>query len=203
MCKKCNADITALKAVETTIRNCNKCSLRQTATQPVVGRGSRYANVLFVGEAPGKNEDIKGIPFVGTAGKILDMLIADTTLSSESYYITNVVCCRPPDNRVPTDEEQAICSLFLKQTIYYIKPRIIVPLGATATTSILDIYNIDHSRIIMRNAHGVLQYMHDGYTTILPMYHPAALLYDKSLLKIAEQDFQLLQQLWDGLSTGV
>ena len=203
-CKKCTANAAKLTALETTVRSCDKCPLRQTATQPVAGRGSGYAKVLFVGEAPGRNEDIKGTPFIGAAGQILNMLIADTTLTSKSYYITNVVCCRPPANRVPTEEEQAACIPYLKQTVQYIKPKIIVPLGATATASIFGIYNIDHnSRVTMKTTHGILQYTANNYITILPMYHPAALLYDKSLLSVAECDFQLLQQLWAGVSTGV
>ncbi|MEI9966481.1 MAG: uracil-DNA glycosylase [Candidatus Moraniibacteriota bacterium] len=105
------------------------CALKDTATQPVPGDGNPDADILFIGEAPGKNEDLQGKPFVGAAGKFLNEMLASTGLKREDVYITNVVKYRPPDNRDPLPEEVAACETWLHEQIKVIEPKVIVTLG--------------------------------------------------------------------------
>ncbi|MEW6070134.1 MAG: uracil-DNA glycosylase, partial [Candidatus Thermoplasmatota archaeon] len=106
------------------IIKCNKCRLSKTRTKAVVGEGSKNAELLFVGEAPGRNEDLEGRPFVGSAGKFLNQLINQLELERKEVYIANIVKCRPPGNRKPTEDEIKTCIPYLKEQIALIKPRI-------------------------------------------------------------------------------
>lgn len=113
-------------------KNCQKCDLASTRQNVVVYRGSVRAPLMFIGEAPGAQEDEQGMPFVGAAGKLLDLLLTANAIPPESYHICNIVKCRPPDNRVPTPDESKACKTLLATQFKFVKPRIIVLLGATA-----------------------------------------------------------------------
>ncbi len=114
------------------VKACHNCKLCETRTKAVPGKGRFDADVIFVGEAPGRNEDVHGEPFVGAAGKRLDMILEDTGIRREDVYITNIVKCRPPKNRVPTKKEEGSCNDFINQEIEIINPKLICVMGNTA-----------------------------------------------------------------------
>jgi len=162
--------------------NCRKCSLGDTRTNVVVGRGNRNAVMLFVGEGPGEQEDKQGLPFVGPAGKLLDLLLSSLMIKESNYYIGNIVKCRPPENRTPLDAEAEACLPFLRNQVALIKPRIIVCLGATAVKHIID----RDARITKIRGQWIEK---KGYM-IMPTFHPAALLRDESKKILMWEDFK-------------
>ena len=151
------------------VKDCTACKLREGCTQTVFGVGDEKADWLFVGEGPGADEDERGEPFVGQAGKLLDNMLASIKLKrGNNVYIANVVKCRPPENRTPDAEEVATCLPYLKQQIALIKPKLIVALGKTAATSLLG------KEATLGSMRGTL---HDFEgTPLLVTYHPAYLL---------------------------
>jgi uracil-DNA glycosylase family 4 len=121
----------ALEEIDRQVLGCKLCGLHRLRTKAVPGEGDRSAEVLFIGEAPGRDEDLQGRPFVGRAGQLLRKIIAAMTFREDEVYITNIVKCRPPDNRVPTREEEEACWPYLIRQIELIRPRVIVTLGKT------------------------------------------------------------------------
>ena len=171
----------ALTEIALGISRCTACNLSKNRTQTVPGDGNPKSEVMFVGEAPGFNEDQQGIPFVGRAGSLLNELLNSIELNRESVYITNLVKCRPPDNRDPSKQEIDACRKFLKMQISQINPKIIVTLGRHA-------FSYFFPDIEARSARG--KFMPLGDLSIFPVYHPAAALYNPKLKKVLEQDFQ-------------
>lgn len=162
-------------------QDCHRCPLGQTRTNLVFGVGNPEAEILFVGEGPGEQEDLKGEPFVGKAGILLDKMLACIGLSrAENVYIANIVKCRPPRNRDPLPEERRACLPYLREQTKLIRPKIIVCLGKVAATTL-----IDPSFSIMRS-HGVW-YERKGFWMIAT-FHPAALLRNEGLKKDAYAD---------------
>lgn len=153
-------------------------------SNPVPGYGSPTAEIVFIGEAPGAQEDKQGIPFVGNAGKLLDELLASINLKREDVYITNVVKFRPPENRDPTPEEKEACMPFLQLELSIIKPKIIVPLGRHALMHFF-------TKMSITDAHGKPHTVADG-VTIFPIYHPAAALHNPNLRQALFDDFKAL-----------
>ena len=151
-------------------QGCMKCALGETRTNLVFGVGSEDAKLMFVGEGPGEQEDLQGIPFVGRAGKLLDDMLAMFDLSREDVYIANIVKCRPPKNRDPLPDEQDACYPWLEQQIALIRPRLLVCLGRIAAMRLID----PHYRITQQ--HG--QWVERGDMALTAIYHPAALLRD-------------------------
>jgi uracil-DNA glycosylase family 4 len=157
------------EALEAAVKACEACSLAQTRIQTVFGVGDRNAEWLFVGEAPGAEEDRRGEPFVGQAGKLLDNMLAAISLKrGDNVYIANVLKCRPPENRDPHGEEVVTCDPFLKRQVELIKPRLIVAMGRFAAQSLL---NTDSSIGALRGK----QHDYNGVPVIVT-YHPAYLL---------------------------
>ena len=171
----------ALTEIALEISQCTACNLSKNRTQTVPGDGNPKAEIMFVGEAPGFNEDQQGIPFVGRAGNLLNELLNSIELNRESVYITNLVKCRPPDNRDPNKQEINLCRKFLKMQILQINPKIIVPLGRHAFS-----YFFPNTKA--RSARG--KFIPLGKLRIFPIYHPAAALYNPKLKMVLEQDFQ-------------
>ncbi len=149
---------------------CTKCGLGATRTNLVFGVGNESAKLMFVGEGPGEQEDLQGIPFVGRAGKLLDDMLAMFDLSREDVYIANIVKCRPPKNRDPLPDEQDACYPWLEQQISLIRPRLLVCLGRIAAMRLID----PHYRISQQHGQWVFR---DGME-LTAIYHPAALLRD-------------------------
>lgn len=165
---------------------CTRCGLAPTRKNIVFGVGSPDAKIVFVGEAPGRDEDLKGEPFVGRAGQLLDKMLAAIDLSRETVYIANVLKCRPPDNRDPSPEEIATCRPFLEKQIDILRPWFIVTMGNHATKTLLDTkVGITALRGKFREYRG---------TRLLPTYHPAFLLRNAAMKRPAWEDLQLLQR---------
>lgn len=169
------------------VRHCTACRLHQQRTNAVPGTGNPQAQVVFVGEGPGKNEDEQGIPFCGASGKLLDQLLASINLKREDVYITNIVKCRPPDNRDPLPDEKATCApLYLEEQLKLIKPLLIVTLGRHALSHFIP--NLKISEV-----HGQpKRYQGQVY---LSLYHPAVALYNGSMRETLEEDFQIIPNL--------
>ena len=177
----------------TQLNNCENCGLCKTRNSVVVGEGSIHAEVMFVGEGPGHDEDLHGRPFVGPAGQLLDRMIQAIDLKREDVYIANVVKCRPPKNRVPSPEEAEACLPFLRAQYALIHPKILVCLGATAARYVYDAdVRITRDRGVWKEKMGLY---------ILPTYHPSALLRDPAKKKDAWVDMQLLRDKLKELHT--
>lgn len=166
--------------------NCRRCDLGNTRKNIVIGRGNINASMMFIGEGPGEQEDKEGLPFVGRAGKLLDLLLSAMMIREEDYYICNIVKCRPPGNRVPLDEEANRCIPFLRNQVALIKPKIVVCLGSTAMKYIVD----RNARITQIRGRWIDR---KGYW-IMPTFHPAALLRDESKKILMWQDFKKVKE---------
>ncbi len=180
----------SLKKIEKEIKECKKCPLYKTRKNVVPGEGGFQSRIMFVGEAPGRREDELGRPFVGAAGKFLDELLASIGLSRKDVYITNIVKCRPPGNRDPTDEEIKLCSPYLDRQIAVMKPRIICPLGRFSAKYILEKFGFEMGKISK-----IQGKVFEGNILILPMYHPAAALYHQNLKSELYKSFEVLKSL--------
>lgn len=167
--------------------NCRKCSLCETRTNVVFGVGNPNAEVMFIGEGPGENEDLQGEPFVGRGGKLLDKMLYSVDLSrEENIYIANIVKCRPPKNRDPKPEEQVACTDWLRNQYKLINPKIIVCLGRIASAKIIK------PDIKITKEHGL--FFKKGDVLMMPMLHPAAVLRDPRKRPEAFIDFQILRE---------
>lgn len=162
---------------------------------PVIGEGSHTANIMFVGEAPGKNEAATGRPFCGAAGKVLDQLLASINLVRSNVYITNLVKDRPTDNRDPLPDEIALYAPFLDRQIAIIQPQILVTLGRFSMAYLMTKFGLDDKLLPISKLHGQLFHAKAAYGEIilLPMYHPAAALYNGSLRDVMVKDIQQLK----------
>ena len=189
-----------LRRLEERIRNCKKCPLGELRSNAVPGAGNYSSKIMFVGEAPGYWEDQKGLPFVGRAGRILDELLESIGLDREDVYITNIVKCRPPNNRDPTEEEIRTCSPYLDLQIDIIRPRVIIPLGRHSMAYILKKFGFDVEPI--SRIHGKMFEARTlfGRIIIMPMYHPAVALYRPAMKEELEKDFRKIRELIDGIS---
>lgn len=165
---------------------CEKCELCQTRHNVVVGIGNKNANVMFIGEGPGENEDLQGEPFVGRGGKLLDKMLEAVDLDrNKNIYIANIVKCRPPKNRDPKPEEQEMCIDWLRNQVKLISPKIIVCLGRIAAARILK------SDIKITKEHGL--FFEKGGIYMMAMLHPAAVLRDPRKKPEAFDDFLRLR----------
>lgn len=166
--------------------------------QPVIGEGSLHARVMFVGEAPGKQEAKTGRPFVGAAGKTLDKLLDSIGVEREDVYITNIVKDRPPDNRDPHREEIELYAPFLKRQIEIIQPQVIATLGRFAMDFMLVEFDLPEQGKRIGELHGQVLSAQSSYgeIAILPLYHPAAALYNDQLRDVIQEDFQVLEQFF-------
>ena len=169
--------------------NCRKCRLWETRTNVVIGVGNRNADIMFVGEGPGQQEDLQGEPFVGPAGQLLDKMLASIGLDREKVYIANIVKCRPPGNRDPHDDEQEACMNYLRYQLMLVKPKIIVCLGRIAATAIID------KDFKITRQHG--QWTERKGYWFIATYHPSALLRDESKKRPAWEDLKLIRAKLD------
>lgn len=185
-----------LKKIKEEVLNCKKCSLYKTRKIPVIGQGNHDANILFIGEAPGKNEDETGFPFCGRSGKMLDELLKDIGLKRENIYICNILKCRPPQNRDPKPEEIKKCTSFLEEQIKIIKPSVICSLGRFAMAFLMDKYGLKTELKSISKDHGN-EYnikVFSRETVFIPLYHPAVAIYNSNMKDVLKNDFQLLKK---------
>jgi len=169
---------------------CKKCTIHKTRNNPVFGEGDLDTSIIFIGEAPGKNEDISGKPFVGKAGKILDEMLNSIGLDRKNVYISNILKCRPPKNRNPLKSEIYRCSIYIDEQIKLINPKLIIPLGRIAISYIFKKFGIPFEKI--NKIHGKVYSINKF--KIIPMYHPAAIIYNKNLKKNLLTDFKIIKQ---------
>lgn len=178
---------------------CTQCALCEGRTHVVVGRGNPRAALLFIGEAPGEQEDKQGRPFVGRAGKLLDRLLGSLGLTEHDYYITNVNKCRPPGNRPPKADEIRACTPYLVEQIRRMRPAVIVTLGNAATKFLLA--GLDPARMKVMPPIGAARgqpHTLDAqglHLTVFPLYHPAATLHNPPLRADLEADMRALKAL--------
>jgi DNA polymerase len=179
----------SLDELYTRIHTCTKCSLGHTRTEFVFGVGRPDADILFIGEAPGRDEDLQGEPFVGRAGKLLDRMLAAIDLSRQDVYIANILKCRPPDNRDPVPDEVDACLPHLAEQIRLISPRFICALGRVAAQIILD------TKTPLGKLRGTFYEV--GSSRMLVTFHPAALLRNPNFKRDAWEDLKTLRRAYD------
>ncbi len=177
------------------IADCRKCSISFMRKNPVPGEGNLDAEVMFIGEAPGAREDEMGRPFVGAAGNLLTKMIEEIGLRREDVFIGNVLKCRPPGNRDPTDEEVNNCLPFLIRQIKLIQPRIIVTLGRFSAKVIAELAGLRFRGITRERGNVREIILFDRRVIFLPTYHPAAALYRPPLLEDLKSDFNKLKEI--------
>jgi DNA polymerase len=173
-----------------------KCELRKTATQGVPGNGNPNAEIVFIGEAPGKKEDELGVPFVGAAGKFLAEMLAVIKMKREDIYITNIVKYRPPDNRDPLPEEKDACRQWLIEELNLIQPKLIIFLGRHSMNDFFPTEKIS-------NVHGKLlikKFAHINTKHFFPLYHPAAALYNGGMRETLMDDFKKIPKVLEKIS---
>ena len=182
----------SLKIIQEKVKTCEKCDLCITRKNAVPGKGNQNADVVFIGEAPGKNEDLHGEPFIGIAGKKLNDALENVGLTRNSVYITNIVKCRPPKNRIPNDLEKKMCNNYLEDELAIINPKIICLLGSTAFYSILG------GKEISKN-HG--KFISKDNRIYFVTFHPAATIYNQKLVNVFKNDISKLVKKLQKLKT--
>ena len=173
----------SLEKIAADVRGCPLCKLSRSRKNAVPGEGQLSAKIMFIGEAPGRSEDEKGRPFVGAAGRILDELLKKAGIERSEVFITNIVKCRPPNNRVPKEDELTACRPYLDRQIALIKPKVICILGRTAYSSLLGGSSITANRGKIVERAGQKYFL---------TVHPAAVIYNKGLLSALEADLKKL-----------
>ena len=182
-----------LQKIKKQVTQCTKCELSKTRNNSVPGKGNFKSDVIFVGEAPGKNEDMNGEPFIGIAGKKLTIALENAGITRDKVYITNIVKCRPPKNRVPTTTEKNTCQNYLEKEIDIIKPKIICILGNTAFSSLLNGNEITKFRGKIAKKNNQLYFL---------SVHPAATIYNQKLISVLKKDMKKLFKLTKELKNG-
>ncbi len=193
------ATLEALKKVHTNWAEKCACELKNTATQAVFGDGNPAAEVVFIGEAPGKNEDKEGIPFVGAAGKFLNEMLAEAGIKRESIYITNIVKYRPPNNRDPLPEEIVACAPWLHEELALIDPKLVVFLGRHSMNHFFPTEKISevHGKLLIKEI--------SGFPTkyFFALYHPAAALYNGSMRATLIDDFKKIPRVLKKITSDI
>lgn len=185
----------SLEQVAEAVRKCKKCGLCSDIKNYVPGEGSAKSGILFIGEGPGKDEDLQGRPFVGRSGQILRTLIREAGLKEEDVFIANVVKCRPPNNRDPLPEEIETCWPYLEAQIAILKPKIIATLGRHSMGRFLKDMTIS-------NAHGRVFRAKNGQI-FLPLFHPAVACYSPTKLTVMRQDFLKIPKILEKIEKGL
>lgn len=187
-------DSAGMAGLEAEVSLCRRCPLCETRTNTVFGDGNPRARVVFIGEAPGRDEDLQGVPFVGRAGKLLDKIIASVGFSREDVYIANILKCRPPGNRDPEEQEVKACEAYLARQIEIISPVLMCALGRVAAQNLLK------TTASLKTLREGIHYYKD--TRLLVTYHPAALLRNPEYKRPTWEDMKLLRRLYDEQAGG-
>ena len=173
-----------LDVIQEEVKSCTKCELHATRTNTVFSRGDPSATLCIVGEAPGQEEDEQGAPFVGRSGKLLDEVLTEVGLDvSKDIYVANIIKCRPPGNRKPTEEETNSCILYLEEQLEIVRPKVIVALGATAKSSLI---MVENSMTKMRGKFYKRHYI-DSTILVMPTWHPSYVLRNGSAGQVYDE----------------
>ena len=189
-----------LEKIKKEVLNCRKCQLFREKEKygfyPVFGEGNPRAKIMFVGEAPGLNEAKTGRPFCGKAGKVLDELLESVGIKRNEVYISNLLKCRPPENRDPQEEEISACSSYLERQIEIIKPKIICPLGRYSMKFLMEKYGLKEKIEPISKIHGKIFEIKTLFQKIkiIPFYHPAVVTYNINMKKTLKRDFKILEK---------
>ncbi len=192
------------KLVEELIREvdaCTKCRLYKYAKHAVPGEGKLQAALMLVGEAPGRNEDLQGKPFVGAAGHFLDEVLTSVDFTRGDVYITNIVKHRPPHNRLPRRDEVKACTPYLERQIRIVKPKVIVTLGNCSTSYLLSQLGKEYERLGEVRGKVFSGELFDINVEVVPTFHPAAVLYDRTKEETIKEDFQLARDRLSAVSS--
>lgn len=193
----------SLEEIAKEIKECKKCPLYLSRTNAVPGEGNPRAEVMFIGEAPGRNEDLQGRPFVGAAGKLLTDLLESIGLTRSRVFITNVVKCRPPCNRDPRPEEIETCFPYLERQVKLIDPEVIVALGRHSALTLLENAGRREDSIMRIRGKIFKVHLFGRDRTLMPTLHPAAALYNPKLKPLLEEDFDKLKELLEKRERGL
>ncbi|MDR1691465.1 MAG: uracil-DNA glycosylase [Rickettsiales bacterium] len=177
--------------LENQCKNCQRCDLAKTRHNTVIGKGNNKSQIMFIGEGPGHDEDMQGLPFVGKAGQLLDKMLAAIDLNLSNCYICNTVKCRPPQNRDPNDEEQQACKEYLDFQIKSINPRLVVCLGRIAAQALITPF------FKITKEQGLWFYEKDY--KIMAIYHPSALLRDETKKRPTWEALKIIKSELDKL----
>lgn len=189
------SDDDKMLAIKQALSTCQKCKLCSTRNNTVLGEGNIKSNIMFIGEGPGHDEDIQGRPFVGAAGQLLDKMLFSIGLDRSNSYIANIVKCRPPQNRVPEEDEAQACLPYLRKQFAIIKPQIVVCLGSTAAR-----YVIDRNIRITRDRGNWYEKMGCSF---IATFHPSALLRDPLKKKDAWEDMKKIRRKLDEITVSI
>lgn len=168
------------------VEQCSRCELCRTRNHSVMGRGNLHSPILFIAEAPGRNEDRDGVPFTGRSGELFDRLLGEIEMKREEIYLTNIVKCNPPGNRDPYPDEQEACIPYLKYETLLLRPKIMVCLGRIAAQRII------RSDYRITREHGV--FLERKNTWLTAVYHPSAVLRDETKLPQMQEDFRKIRK---------
>lgn len=184
-----------LKEIKEEVLKCKKCSLYKNRNHPVIGKGNHNAEIMFIGEAPGAQEDKTGHPFCGRAGDILDELLNSVSIKRPDIYICNILKCRPPSNRDPETKEIESCTPYLERQIKIIKPKIICSLGRYSMQFLMEKFGIGDKIEQISKIHGSLFEIKIGSQKLkfVAFYHPAVVAYNMSMKETLKKDFQILK----------
>ncbi len=191
---------TRMSEVADAVRVCERCRLHEGRLNTVPGEGDLSSPVVLVGEAPGRKEDESGRPFVGSAGKLLDAALAHVGLTRSQVYISNVVKCRPPGNRRPRSDEVATCTRFIDEQLAILAPRVVAPMGNSALRHVFRRFGL--GRAVIGEVHGKPHPVAFswGEGVVFPLYHPAAILYNRNLEVELHADLEALMALLGSVS---
>jgi DNA polymerase len=184
-----------LSEISSNVSSCTKCGLAESRINTVPGEGNPLARLVLIGEAPGRKEDELGRPFVGSAGKILDQVLSTVELSRDVVYILNILKCRPPRNRRPKKSEIKLCEEFLELQLSILKPLIIASMGNSALQYLFKKYMI--GKAVIGDVHGSILNIETswGPVKLVPLYHPAAAIYNRELLDVLKEDMKVATEL--------
>jgi uracil-DNA glycosylase family 4 len=184
-----------MDALRERAQSCKRCALWESRTNAVVGSGCLDAEIVLVGEAPGRTEDELSLPFVGRAGKLLDEILGKAGLSRDDVFIMNVVKCRPPNNRRPKKIEVDACGRFIAEQLDIIRPRVVAPMGNSSISYFFGKHGL--GKAVVGEVHGVEYEIEVGWGVfkLVPLYHPAAAIYNRRLVEELERDMKRLAGL--------
>ena len=182
--------IERMNQIASSVRSCMKCELAQTRSKVVIGAGNLDSKIVLIGEAPGRKEDESGLPFVGSAGKLLDDLLNEVGLVRDDLFIVNILKCRPPKNRRPKKSEVKQCEDYLMRQLEVISPEVIAPMGNSAWSYFQEQFGLEKQ--VIGNVHGKVIDVEAPWEKVkmIPLYHPAAAIYRRHLIKDLELDLK-------------